>query len=160
MYDPLAPCPACRRHVRVADKTCPFCSAALPRSLSPAPAPAPGQRLTRAAAFVFGATLAVTGCGARVSPEHDGAVSDDAAADGGDAITAEDAAPDAAPDTTPDDGGGVGPLYGGPTPADAGPDDNGGGGLLYGAPVPVDAGPDDNGGGMADYGAPPPVDAG
>src|SRR4051812_47263654 len=62
----LIPCPGCNRHVRRAETSCPFCSAAL--SLTDVPEPAlPRTRLGRAATFAFGATLVgattLVGCG-------------------------------------------------------------------------------------------------
>jgi hypothetical protein len=59
----LRPCPECRRHVRVAEATCPFCAAALAPA---APPTLPVGRLTRAAVFTAGAALAVgAGCGGK-----------------------------------------------------------------------------------------------
>ncbi len=141
MYQPLVPCPDCQRHVRVADSDCPFCGAALPSDLHTKVIPSAPRRLSRGAAFVFGAALAVTACGSEVeSPGNTSGAG--GAHDGG----------------TDDDGGGMA-LYGVPEP-DGGPSDDGGGMSKYGAPPPpTDAGPDDGGGG-ADYGAPPPMDGG
>lgn len=52
----LTPCPACRRHVRKTETTCPFCSASI--SLAHvAPPVLPSSRLGRAATFAFGASL-------------------------------------------------------------------------------------------------------
>lgn len=53
----LHPCPACARHVRSNERTCPFCDATLP----PAPAltGAPSGRLGRAALFAFRTTTVV-----------------------------------------------------------------------------------------------------
>ena len=54
----LAPCPACHRHVDVAETTCPFCAAALAESFRRPPAAvAPPRRLSRAAMMAAGATL-------------------------------------------------------------------------------------------------------
>jgi hypothetical protein len=53
----LVPCPECSRHVRVTETECPFC--ALPLDLAGTPEPQlPKARLSRAATFAFGATLA------------------------------------------------------------------------------------------------------
>src|SRR6185503_4104334 len=61
----LVPCPGCRRHVRVSEANCPFCSVALSLANTPPPI-LPTTRLGRAATFAFGATLlgasAVAGC--------------------------------------------------------------------------------------------------
>jgi hypothetical protein len=125
MYQPLAPCPSCYRHVRTTESACPFCAAALPRDLA-APAIRPARRrLGRAAAFAFGASVAVTGCGSEVS--SDGI----AGGVGGGSTTSGAGAYDAGPD----DDGGTQAKYGAPPPPDdAGPDDDGGSADLYGAP--------------------------
>src|SRR5690349_20662257 len=69
MYLPLVPCPSCQRHVLATEAACPFCAAALPSDLGSraVPGTGPGQRLGRAAAFVFGASLAVTACAGSVT---------------------------------------------------------------------------------------------
>lgn len=59
----LVPCPSCSRHVRTTEGACPFCSAALPTDLSSRAIGVPKVRLSRAAAFLFGATMSVTACG-------------------------------------------------------------------------------------------------
>ena len=137
MYRPLVPCPSCQRHIVAVESVCPFCAAALPDSLAAAIVPGANQRLTRAAAFVFTASLAVAGAGC-----------DSEVTDGG-----------AAGATTGGATGGstsAGTGAGG-NAADGGPTDDGGAVVLYGAPDP-DGGPDDDGGSMAEYGA--PADAG
>lgn len=143
MYRPLIPCPNCARHVLASETNCPFCSTVLPTDLASHAIPAAGRRLNRAAAFVFGASLAVTGC----SSEVDTGGSGDSSSSGGSET-------DAGVDSGPDDDGGVMPLYGDPPP------DDGGGAAMYGAPPPDDAGTDamtaDDGGGVPLYGAPPP----
>ena len=53
----LSPCPACQRHVRVSEPSCPFCGVTLELGATPAPV-LPKTRLGRAATFAFGATLA------------------------------------------------------------------------------------------------------
>jgi len=62
----LVPCPACSRHVRVTEPTCPFCGDGLALAGTPAPS-LPKSRLGRAATFAFGATLVgvttVVACG-------------------------------------------------------------------------------------------------
>jgi hypothetical protein len=65
----LRPCPECRRHVRVDETACPFCTAAL----APASPPAlPVGRLTRAAVFTAGAALvAGAACGGKSAPAQD-----------------------------------------------------------------------------------------
>ncbi len=125
----FTPCPACARHVREGDATCPFCGAT---SLAPAELPrALSTRLSRAAFLALGAAgaLAATDCssssspvpayglppvtdagfpqplyGAVVTPFPD-AGSEEAAAPEGDAAPQEDAAPEK-------EGGFAQPLYG------------------------------------------------
>jgi hypothetical protein len=54
----LAPCPACNRHVDVAEIACPFCATPLAESFRAQPRPAPPpRRLSRAAMMAAGATL-------------------------------------------------------------------------------------------------------
>ncbi len=130
MYEPLAPCPSCSRHVRTAETSCPFCKSALPDTMATLAVPGAPQRLSRAAAFAFTASLAVTGCGGTSSPVV------------GDSGTGDGSTRDAAKDGPADDGGNVAlygePAYGQPF-IDAGPQDSGGGGAKYGGP-PIDAG--------------------
>lgn len=57
---PLIPCSTCARHVRATDTECPFCGGELAVVEA---RPQPTQRLSRAAALVFGASVAVVGCG-------------------------------------------------------------------------------------------------
>lgn len=140
MYRPLVPCPACARHVLASETACPFCAASLPSNLAERAIPSAPTRLNRAAAFVFGASLAVTGCSSETTGGGTTGMSGGAQEDAG-----------------LDDDGGVMPLYGGP-PVDGGPDDDGGGMAEYGAPPPPDdAGTDagDGGGAAPLYGAPP-----
>ncbi|MBI5516238.1 MAG: hypothetical protein HY909_20805 [Deltaproteobacteria bacterium] len=153
------------------EASCPFCERGLAQL---SPAPDTRRRLSRAAAFAFGATLAAGACSSSTTGVDAG---------GGDTARAESGPPE---DTTPrdtgardtnaqesgppDDTGGPMPEYGAPPPQDAGrdaagPTDTGAPVAAYGAPAPRDAGrdaapPDDEGGGSADYGAPPKPDAG
>jgi hypothetical protein len=64
---PLAACPACDRHVRVDEPTCPFCQVGLPPSFRERTAPPPpAARLSRAALYALrvGALSATTvACG-------------------------------------------------------------------------------------------------
>src|SRR4051812_11078561 len=129
MYQPLVPCPSCSRHVRALEAACPFCAAALPGDLGERAIPGTSLRLTRAAVFVFGASIALTACSGEVSTASAGATS---GGQGGGA---------------PDDDGGVAALYGFPAMDDAGtdaepdaPDDSGGFMGMYGNPPPEDAG--------------------
>lgn len=140
MYQPLAPCPACSRHVKTTERICPFCKGPLSDALADAALPGASTRLTRAAAFAFTASIAVAATGAAGLEGCSGATvvePSDAAATGDG--TATDGAPK---NDGPVDDGGVQALYGA-VPVDAGPDtadDDGGVQALYGA-VPVDSGP-------------------
>ncbi len=61
---PLAPCPACQRHVRTrGERACPFCGGALPEGLAPK-GPLPRRRLSRAAAIALAAGLTSAGVAA------------------------------------------------------------------------------------------------
>ena len=57
----LVPCPSCARHVRSSERACPFCRSALSTDLAARAVPGTTQRLSRAAAFTFAASLAATG---------------------------------------------------------------------------------------------------
>jgi hypothetical protein len=84
----LAPCPSCRRHVRIDERACPFCAAALPE-LAPRTI-ARGGRLSRAAVFA-GASLLTAACGGKAQPADP--VVGNTAVDAG----ADQVAPDAEP---------------------------------------------------------------
>ena len=152
MYQPLVACSSCHRHVRVTEVLCPFCAAALPADLASRAVPPATSRMSRAAAFVFGASLTITACGSDVSSEDSGGASGDSTSDGAGASSSSGGGDpdggstemDAGPG--PDDDGGVVAMYGDPPPMDAGPDDAG--------PPPEDAG--DDGGIQPPYGAAPP----
>ena len=74
----LAPCPACNRHVDVAESACPFCATALPAAFRAQQPPAPPRaRLGRAALMAAGATL----MGAAACSSNDAISSADAATD-------------------------------------------------------------------------------
>ena len=74
----LAPCPACNRHVDVAESACPFCAVALPVAFRSQQAPAQLRgRLGRAALMAAGATL----MGAAACSSNDAISSTDAATD-------------------------------------------------------------------------------
>ena len=124
----LVACPGCARHVRRTESSCPFCHVALELGALPA-RPAPRTRLTRSAAFAFGAALTtqLTGCpsssGTDAGRPDAGALED---AGGGTDAPAGDDAP-APVDAGSDDGG-----TDAPAPADAGLDVGGGPAPLYG----------------------------
>jgi len=146
MYEPLVPCPACRRHVRATDHACPFCAGALGDAR---PVPGTRARLRRSALAVFTSTLVACGGTTTEDPGKD------AAADGvsdGKVDVAVDGPSDGLLDTglldtglfdTGIDTGGAAPPYGIP------PEDSG-----------FDGGATDSGSPGSDYGAPPPKDAG
>lgn len=130
MYEPLVPCPGCRRHVRAAAGACPFCASAIDSSRI---APDARSRLSRGALFaVAAATVAIAGC----SSDDTGSSTVDA---GSDSIADTGTAP---VDTgMSDDTGGPVAAYG--APPDTGMvDDSGGGMPKYGAPPPPDSGTD------------------
>jgi hypothetical protein len=58
----LLPCDACNRHVRASDTRCPFCDAAVNAARAAVVPAVPTERLSRAAMFVFGATVAAAAC--------------------------------------------------------------------------------------------------
>jgi hypothetical protein len=92
----LRPCPRCRRHVRIDERACPFCAAALAPG---APPVLPVGRLTRAAVFSAGAALAGAACGGKSAPAQEPDPIDNTAA----AVDArrEPPPPDAAPGPPP-----------------------------------------------------------
>jgi hypothetical protein len=126
MYEPLAPCPGCRRHVRATSAACPFCGA---RLAALATIPSAKSRLARGALFAFASTVAA--CGGTTEP-------DPTATDTG---TLADTKSDARGDDAKDDARGS---------------DTGGVAPPYGVPVGDSGTVDDAGDPMADYGAPPP----
>jgi hypothetical protein len=146
MYQPLVPCEACARHVRPSDPACPFCGHA---QRDVRLAPDTGRRMTRAAAFVFGATVALAACDSDVETRG---------GDGGQAGSGASGA------------GGNASLYGAPGGfggEGAGGSDVGGGQTLYGAPggfggdgAGGEGGEGDGGHGIGGnaglYGSPPP----
>jgi hypothetical protein len=136
----LVPCPDCRRHVRVSEGSCPFCSAVLDLAGVPAPV-LPTRRLGRAQLFAFGATLA-----ASITGTACGGVAESDKGTGG-----------AAGSASGGSGGSGGSAGGGAGGKDAGfGGDAGSPGLMYG--IPPDAGSSLGGGGGAQpvYGAAPP----
>jgi hypothetical protein len=164
--NPLVPCPSCDRHVRATETACPFCDAALPTDLASRAVPAANRRLSRAAAFTFAASLAVTS--GALSSACGGVVEGGNGDPGGvqtmyGIAVVEDSG-------SPIDDGGVAAMYGlanfdgGVTEDaghhhahDAGPADDGGIAAMYGIAFPPDAGepgPPDDGGVVAAYGLP------
>jgi len=157
----LIPCPGCNRHVRQAENSCPFCSAAL--SLADVPEHVlPRSRLGRAATFAFGATLVgattLIACG---GDSGDGKKqSGGGASAGGTAAKAGESAGGSSAGT-----GVVGPVYGAPaagTGNDAGGTGNSAGMTSggtsaggSGAPGPVYGAPSAGFSGVPLYGAAP-----
>lgn len=75
MTSALAACPACARHVRLSEPSCPFCRYELPPSFRERAPLSPASRLNRAAlhALRMGAiSIAAAACGGEVSAENDG----------------------------------------------------------------------------------------
>ena len=143
----LVPCPGCRRHVRVSETNCPFCSAALSLANTPAPV-LPTLRLGRAATFAFGATL--LGASALV------ACSGESEERGGDNGGGKSGASGSSTGGSSNGGSSNGGSSGSST---GGTDNVGGGMALYGGP-PLGgsggSGGTDNTGGIAQpYGVPP-----
>lgn len=140
MSDRLLPCPACARHVRSSEGTCPFCAAGLPVARAAQPVPrSTGARLSRAALFALGASAAAAAaCGGKADDStFDSGVADGGAQEGpgvpiygappsdaGILDAPGDAASDAATDADASEGDGAADAEGG-TPAP-----------LYGAPPP------------------------
>ena len=129
----LAPCPHCKRHVRVTESTCPFCDASVGTALAARARPSVSTRgLSRASILALGASMAAalgTGLleGCADEPDPDGDDMDKPAADGG-----------VPPGTNV-------PVYGAPVQPDAGSNNppqrqDGGMVVIYGAPVQTDAG--------------------
>ncbi|MCC7541567.1 MAG: hypothetical protein IT379_35440 [Deltaproteobacteria bacterium] len=149
MHPHLLPCPACGRHVRATEVSCPFCVTALSAAFASAPAPSiPSARIGRAAIMGYRAlsatalaATALASCGDDDTSRDMGPGAFDSAY-GGPPLDAN--RPDLGPPEPPLDLGPpmVDAAYGGP-PADLGPE-------------PMDLGPP-----MVDaaYGAPPPRDA-
>jgi hypothetical protein len=96
MTTPLRPCPACSRHVRVGDPSCPFCGRESDGALPSAPSPLPPMsRLARAAVFVLGAGgFTVSAC-SNVATSYGSPPCDDAC---NDVEFPQDAGPDAIAD--------------------------------------------------------------
>ena len=140
----LAPCPACNRHVRVTEPTCPFCGDGLALAGTVVPG-LPKSRLGRAATFAFGATLVgvttVVACGgddttgggsggtsSGTAGDPTGAGGSSAGAAGTSSGTSGSSTAGSGGDGTVKDSGGVMALYG--IPADP---DGGGPQPIYGA---------------------------
>jgi hypothetical protein len=160
--------------VRATERACPFCRSTLSSALAAKAVPGSTQRLSRAAAFTFAATLAATGCSSDPAPA-DASVADTGTGTDTGVRTDTGATTDTGVRTDtgvsadagfPADDGGFLAMYGGP-PQDSGvdsgaPDDNGGVAPLYGLPA-VDAGQADDapdGSIGIRYGSPPRPDAG
>lgn len=108
MYEPMIPCPSCRRHVKAAG-ACPFCHAALPADARAVPAAT--TRLARGALFAFAVSTAACGGSTESDPKT---VTDTGAAKADTGSTS---------DSVVDDTGGTVAAYG--APADTGSVDTG-----------------------------------
>jgi len=170
MASSLVPCPSCARHVRATERSCPFCRTALSASIASRVIPGATQRLSRAAAFTFAASLAATGCSDDPAPAADAAVVD--TGPGTDTGSGTDTGPATDMGVTdagfPSDDGGMLAMYGGPpdtgvdSGADSGgPSDDGGIAPLYGLPADAGQPSQDAGDGSIGvrYGSPPRPDA-
>lgn len=127
---PLAPCPGCRRHVRVGEPVCPFCAAAVGHLTAPAAPPA--RRATSRRAWLLGAAMLATGAacggdtGEAVGTHEEPGTGTDSTAGGEDDGNAEiertggdPADADAGTSAAPPPGGDVVALYGvAPPPED------------------------------------------
>lgn len=153
MYRPLAPCPACQRHIVATETRCPFCQHALAAPL--AGRPEPTRRLSRAAVFTFAASITAAGCSSTVS-NSDASPGTDAPGDVTAATDQGSPVDRPATDTGPADTGPRDVGFPDTGAVDVGFPDIGNVVPPYGLPPPVDAGgPDDDGGVMDLYGAPP-----
>lgn len=169
MASSLVPCPSCARHVRATERSCPFCRTALSASIASRVIPGATQRLSRAAAFTFAASLAATGCSDDPAPAADAAVLDTGSDTGATADRGTDTGTDTGMATDagfPTDDGGFLAMYGGP-PQDSGvdsggPSDDGSIVPLYGLPADAGQPQADAGDGSIGvrYGAPPRPDSG
>jgi hypothetical protein len=80
----LIACPACARHVRISEPTCPFCKGSLAEAaLAFTARQAPTQRLSRAALYAFGmgSITVVAACGGAVAGGSGGPGGKDSGAD-------------------------------------------------------------------------------
>ena len=109
MYEPMIPCPSCRRHVKAAG-ACPFCHAALPADARAVPAAS--TRLARGALFAFAVSAAACGGSTESDPKTVTGDTGTAKADTGTTT-----------DSMVDDTGGTVAAYG--APADTGTVDTG-----------------------------------
>lgn len=144
MYKPLVPCPNCDRHVKASEGACPFCQVELGGDLSARIAPSTTARLSRAAAFAFGVSVALTACG----DDETTSSSTTGAGNSGNTGTGNSG-------NTGTGGDGTGGTATGGTGGDA---TGGTGGVGTGGDVTGGAGGDGGlgiGGGVALYGAPP-----
>jgi hypothetical protein len=137
----LAPCPACSRHVRVTEPTCPFCGDGLAMAGTQAPA-LPKTRLGRAATFAFGATLVgvttVVACGGDDTTGGSGGSSSTGTA--GDPTGAGGSSAGTAGNSSGTSGGATAGSSGSTGGSDGTVKDSGGVMALYGIPADPDAG--------------------
>jgi hypothetical protein len=149
MYVAMVPCNGCARHVRVTESACPFCGGALAApELARRIVPDAPRRITRAAAFVFGAAVAVTACS-----------DDESDNDGVGGFVAAYGSPSVGGGGQGGQGGEAGVGVGGEGGSGGAGGAGGMGGMggnaaMYGAP----GGAGGEGGSGAEYGAPPPPD--
>jgi hypothetical protein len=156
----LSPCSSCHRHVRRAERTCPFCGASIAFDVAPTMRVV-SERLGRAAIFSIGAAAvsSVAGCGARTDLLDPVEIAVDAATPSDAQPMRHDTGTIASAYGGPafrHDAGAPSTHYGGPPHDAAFAEDAGATFVLYGGPeITPDAGDVDMGCSNADYGAPP-----
>lgn len=143
MYHPLAPCPRCQRHVRIAEAACPFCGASLGGLVA-----RPDHDFGRLGRAALVAAAAFTAHCDKVAPNDAGPTTPTTA-------PTTDVGVDAAPDTQPD---AASPDVHESGPADAVPDTQRDARPAIPMPAPTDGGPHDLGGMHPKYGMPPTLD--
>jgi hypothetical protein len=146
MYTPLVPCARCARHARVTEASCPFCGAEIaPNEARARIVPGTTRRLGRAAAFVFGASVAAVACESEVTVSDPG---EEASGPSGQTTgVGSTAGGQAGMGGREESTGNIAPVYGVPAVGGAG-GEGGAGGASSG----------DGGGDVPAYGVPPPPD--
>lgn len=145
MSSRFTPCPACARHVKEGEGTCPFCGVNAPAVSRPSATASRAAvgRLSRSALFAasaVGVALATTDCGSSSQPAYGGSVpvgdAASASSSGGSADGSSTTPGDATGEAAPSEGGSAQPLYGAvvpPVDAGSGGRFEGGAMALYGA---------------------------
>lgn len=111
----LEPCPSCKRHIKLDEAACPFCSTPLSDDFRAQRArPRPRARLGLRATFAFGLTVA-TGCGGKDASSADAGAPEDAALESTTVIVVPPSGESPSPIVTLPDAGST------PAPIDAAP---------------------------------------